>query len=114
MNFYKVTKTSILLVSGVLLACSPNEQQSSQTSGKNTTITAQENNQQTGNSFQGMIVHIDPASGKFLDTAPADYVAPKKVNNNNSLNVNSGQDSVYQEKQSTTPGGGTYMKMPKP
>ncbi len=112
MNLYKVTKISILLISGVLLACSPNKQQATNSNNHNSTTT--QNNNQTGEFFQGMTVHIDPVSGKFLDTAPADYIASKKVSNNNSLNVNSGQDPVYVEKQSTTPGGGTYMKMPKP
>ncbi len=113
MNFYKVTKISILLISGVLLACSSDEQQTTNINNHNSTASTQSNNQ-TRDIFQGMTVHIDPASGKFLDTPPTDYVAPKKVSNNNNLNVNSGQDPIYVEKQSTTPGGGTYMKMPNP
>ncbi|MFV1985427.1 MAG: hypothetical protein ACC657_17900 [Thiohalomonadales bacterium] len=104
MNFYKSFKITIFLVTGILLACSPDQQQQ-----KNT------NNIQMQ---QGLKVYIDPVTGEFLDAAPQGYNSPDSKsakNNQTNANLNATQNvtTAPEEKDSSTPGGGTFIKMPK-
>ncbi len=111
MKFYHFFIVSLL---GTLVACSSNEQQSeNKTNTDNNVVTP---TTQKINTSAGMKVYIDPKTGKFLDTAPKNSTPPKAqvIQSNNEFGLDEKKTPVYKEKQSTTPGGGTYIKMPPP
>lgn len=118
MNFYKSSKISIFLITGILLACSPNKQQLviKKHPLLNNSDSISKTNTQSKTTTQGLKVYIDPVTGKFLDAPPVGYVSPDKKTSQNTTNLNSNQISapVYEEGESTTPGGGVYIKMPAP
>lgn len=67
---------------------------------------------------QGLKVYIDPVTGEFLDAAPQGYNSPDSKsakNNQTNANLNATQNvtTAPEEKDSSTPGGGTFIKMPK-
>jgi len=83
----------------------------------------QSNNQspnQDVNQAQGMKVFIDPDTGEFLETAP-EGSTPTSSTTTQPMQGGGAmpgspqkKDKVYEEKQSSTPGGGTYVEVPHP
>ena len=113
MNFYKFSKVSIFLISGILLACSPNKQNSKSNSVSQIKTQNQSNSHQA---TPGMKVLIDPDTGEFLEKPPENAISSETKTSVNDINLNKTIDKKpsYEEKKSTVPGGGVYIEMPAP
>jgi len=95
-----------LLTTGVLLACAPDQPANTKTT-------------QTQNTTQGLKVYVDPATGEFLGVPPPessslDNQKTKKNTDNSNLSTTQTNKITSEQKESSTPGGGTYIEMPAP
>lgn len=101
MSIYKLIKISIFLVTGILVACSPDSHES-----KSSPVSS---HSQT----KGLKVFIDPKTGEFLSRPPK---TSKSTVTSNGVIVNNAQSTAqYSElKESTVPGGGTYIELVNP
>ncbi|VAW98124.1 hypothetical protein MNBD_GAMMA22-1182 [hydrothermal vent metagenome] len=90
MTFYKIIKISILLGTGILVACSSNEDSNKSTFAPKINPNA-------------LVVHIDPETGELLEEPPANAIQ------SNSIRATS--EPEYTEiKESTSPAGGGYIE----
>jgi len=97
MNFYKFSKISILLITGILLACSPNKQET----------TNKEN--AAKDTYSGLKAYRDPVTSKILDKPPAGYVPPQ-----NSKSSKPREESEPENRVTTNSQGIQIIKMPSP
>jgi len=123
MNLFQLSTISILISGGFLSACMSDNQQDIKHDGTaSTPVNTQSAVTTTGSSLnttQGMKVYIDPDTGKFLENPPEGSIptesATTQTDQNNSGNgTKKKKGKVYTEKKSTTPGGGTYIELPRP
>ncbi len=121
MNYYHYF---IVIMLGTVVACSSdNEQQTTETRTdsnvvKTTTSKLKPSTINTSpiSTSAGIKVYIDPKTGQFLDAPPEGSTPPEStvIQSNNKFGADKNKAPTYEEKQSTTPGGGTYIKMPPP
>ncbi len=99
MSFYKLIKISILLGTGLIVACSSNDADTKSSVAKKPVI-----------STDALTVNIDPKSGEFLD-------APLKkpsvtTTSNNILNNSAAPVKKYSDlKESVDGSGGSYIEL---
>jgi len=100
----------LILITSFFLACSPNKDKL-----KNITpeVTPQKD---TNSTSQGMKVYIDPVTKEFLDSAPEEINSSntKKINPNQNTITTTVKKPAFEIKESSQPGGGSYVKMPPP
>jgi len=118
-------KTSILIIflsAIVFTGCSSDRKNNTSDNIKSqadkSVTTAKTNSNPTFTSAPGLTIYVDPITGEYLDAPPEGYVPPEKKSSSSQsqsgLNIGEDTPHVYEEKQSETPGGGTYIKMPSP
>jgi hypothetical protein len=118
MNYYKISKISVFLITGTLFACSSNNEPSVKnlkTETQNDKISQTTSKTQTNSS--GLKVFIDPETGEFQDAPSVGYETPQKNNNtikkDQNANLNN-QEEVKDNKIFVNPDGVIYKKPPKP
>jgi len=125
MNLFQLSTISILISGGFLSGCMSDNQQDIKNDGSASNTV---NSQSSGSTAStppmtapGMKVYIDPDTGEFLEKPPEGAIpidSATTQTGQNSNNTGSGsskkKEKVYKEKQSTTPGGGTYIEVPPP
>ena len=108
MSIYKSVKISILLGTAALVACSPDKTENKPAASVSVSEpTAIEATQQPA---EGLRVFIDPKTGEYLDSPPEGMSSKSTVSTKTDQPVNEYSDL----KESTVPGGGTYIELANP
>ncbi len=100
MSIYKIIKISILLGTGIIVACSADKTEIKPQAGIKTKMEA-------------LRVYIDPVTGERLSSPPVNNDNTVKFNNANST---ASDQTIYfsAPKKSTVPGVGVYIELESP